>query len=419
MDHLIAKKIFGVPVVMASTFALLAAVVGLFGLDGLSPTTVQASASSDATLLVLVLMGYRYGYSIVDPDTGTDSHSAEVRNYVSWMRVVPYENHSGASSIIKIDGVTDSDGTVSLAEGSNVITVEVTAEDGETTRTYTVTVERSAEKSTDATLRGLSLAGTDFGTFSSETLSYSADVPNDVRWTRVLPSVNDSEASDVIKVEGVEDTDGLISLALGSNVITVEVTAEDGETTRTYSVTINRAAPPASHGVLTISGVAQWGETLTADTSGIRDEDGLDSASFTYQWIAADVHRSTDSEIVGATGSSYTLSANDVYKFIRVRVSFTDDAGNDESRTSEETEWVRFAMPGAPGSLDVQPAGTGEFAVSWEAPSTDGGSPITRYIVEWKLPSASWDHTQGKWWDPTSWFALTSASSTSYTITEV
>ena len=413
MNRLVVREtVYRVPIALALTAILLAVAVGLFGLNGSSPTPAQASASSDATLYVLVLMGDRYSYSIVDPDSGTDSYSAQVRNFVSWMRVVPYENHSGASSIIKIDGVTDSDGTVSLAEGSNVITVEVTAEDGETTRTYTVTVERSADKSTDATLSSLSLSGIDFGTFSSETLSYTADVPNDVRWTRVLPSVNDLGASDVIKLGGVEDTDGLISLALGSNVITVEVTAEDGETTQTYSITINRAAPPASHGLLTIAGVAQWGETLTADTSGIRDEDGFDSASFTYQWIGADFHRSTDSEIVGATGSSYTLSTSDLFKYIRVRVSFTDDAGNDESRTSEETESVKRARPGPPRSLQVQPADTGELALSWNAPLTDGGSRITQYLVEWKLPSASWGPFDREKWDD-----FTGDTSTSYTIT--
>ena len=33
-------------------------------------------------------------------------------------------------------------------------------------------------------------------------------------------------------------------LAVGENVITIEVTAEDGQTTKTYSVTITRAAAP-------------------------------------------------------------------------------------------------------------------------------------------------------------------------------
>ena len=68
------------------------------------------------------------------------------------------------------------------------------------------------------------------------------------------------------------------------------------------------------------------GGTLTADTSGIADDDGLDNVSFTDQWISND--GSTDSEIGGATGSTYTLASDDVGKTIKVRVSFTDDRGH-------------------------------------------------------------------------------------------
>ena len=70
----------------------------------------------------------------------------------------------------------------------------------------------------------------------------------------------------------------------------------------------------------TISGTAQVGETLTADTSGIADEDGLDNAAFSYQWLA------DDTEVAGATGSTYTLVEADEGKAIKVQVSFTDDA---------------------------------------------------------------------------------------------
>ena len=55
---------------------------------------------------------------------------------------------------------------------------------------------------------------------------------------------NDVEASHVIKLEGVEDPDGIVALAEGENVITIEVTAEDSETTQTYTVTVTRAAAP-------------------------------------------------------------------------------------------------------------------------------------------------------------------------------
>ena len=59
------------------------------------------------------------------------------------------------------------------------------------------------------------------------------------------------------------------------------------------------------------------GETLTADTSGITDEDDIKNASFSYQWVV------DDTAIQGATGSTYTLAESDEGKAVRVRVSFT------------------------------------------------------------------------------------------------
>ena len=87
----------------------------------------------------------------------------------------------------------------------------------------------------------------------------------------------------------------------------------------------------AATGAPTISGTAQVGQTLIASTSGIADADGVANATFTYQWLA------DDTDIDGATGSSYTLVAADEGKAIKVRVSFTDDAGNEESVTSAAT----------------------------------------------------------------------------------
>ena len=102
--------------------------------------------------------------------------------------------------MIKLGGVTDADGTVPLAQGSNVITIEVTAEDRQTTRTYTVTVTRLVTSqqnlaSSDATLSALTLSGIDFGTFSSGTTSYSASVANIVTQTTVTPTLNHSGAA--------------------------------------------------------------------------------------------------------------------------------------------------------------------------------------------------------------------------------
>ena len=169
--------------------------------------------------------------------------------------------------MIKRGGVTDVDGVVSLSVGSNVISVEVTAEDDSITKTYTVTITRAAA-STDATLKTLTLSSVNFGTFASGTTSYTAQVANSVSQTTVSPTLNDSGASYVIKRGGVTDVDGVVSLSVGSNVISVEVTAEDDSITKTYTVTITRAAAStdATLKTLTLSSV-NFGTFASGTTS--------------------------------------------------------------------------------------------------------------------------------------------------------
>ena len=111
---------------------------------------------------------------------------------------------------------------------------------------------------------------------------------------------------------------------------------EESLTSEATDAVAARANTPAT-GLPTISGTAQVGETLTAATSGIADEDGLDDVSYEYQWLA------DDTDIDGATSSSYTLADDDQGKAIKVKVSFTDDAENEESLTSEATDAVAAA----------------------------------------------------------------------------
>ena len=106
-------------------------------------------------------------------------------------------------------------------------------------------------------------------------------------------------------------------------------------------------------GAPTISGTVQVGETLTADTSGITDADGLDNATFARQWLA------DNSEIKAATNATYTLGDADEGKVIKVQVSFADDAGNAESLTSAATETVAAAEPGRSPANPTGPDGGG------------------------------------------------------------
>ena len=203
--------------------------------------TQEPPLSTDATLSGLALSEVTLAFA-----SSTTEYAASVANDVDETTVTPTTNDDGATYAIKLGGLTDADGVIPLAVGSNVITIEVTAEDGETTKTYTVTVTRAAPPlSADATLSGLTLSGIDIGAFDSSTTGYTASVANDVAETTVTPTLSDDGASYAIKLGGVADDDGTVSLAVGSNVITIEVTAEDGQTTKTYTVTVTRAAAPA------------------------------------------------------------------------------------------------------------------------------------------------------------------------------
>ena len=96
----------------------------------------------------------------------------------------------------------------------------------------------------------------------------------------------------------------------------------DNEETLTSAPTATVAARPnqPATGAPAIGGATQVGETLTADTSGIADADGLSGATYSYQWIRND--GSTDTDIQHATGSSYTLVEADEGQTIKVKVSF-------------------------------------------------------------------------------------------------
>ena len=131
-------------------------------------------------------------------------------------------------------------------------------------------------------------------------------------------------------------------------------------------------------GVPTIGGTAQVGETLTADTSGIADANGLDNATFSYQWVA------DDAEIQGATLSTYTLADSDEGKTIKVGVSFTDDAGNGETLTSEATAPVKPEEIEETQEPPAQPTGLSgtvehnAVSLTWDDPEDDS---ITGYQI--------------------------------------
>ena len=163
--------------------------------------------------------------------------------------------------------------------------------------------------------------------------------------------------------------------------IKVEVSFTDdagNEETLTSAATDAVEAAPTPNrpatGAPTISGTAQVGETLTANTSGIADADGLSDVQYEYQWL------SDDSDIAGATSLTYTLVDVDEGKAIKVEVTFTDDTGNDETLTSAATAAVApepSEPPDKPRGLEAT-VSNGQVVLTWNDPEDDS---ITGYVI--------------------------------------
>ena len=161
--------------------------------------------------------------------------------------------------------------------------------------------------------------------------------------------------------------------------VKVSFTDDNGNNeTLTSAATDSVAAEPTTNspatGAPTISGTAQVGETLTADTSDIADDDGLNNVQYEYQWLA------DDADISGATNATYTLADTDEGKAIKVRVSFTDDADNEESLTSSATDAVAAEPsepPDKPKGLEAT-VSNGQVVLTWDDPEDDS---ITGYVI--------------------------------------
>ena len=78
------------------------------------------------------------------------------------------------------------------------------------------------------------------------------------------------------------------------------------------------------------------GQTLTADTSGISDEDGLNNAVFTYRWYGTYARKTKDL----SAQSTYTVQESDIRRQIKLVVSFTDDVGYQERISATPTDAV-------------------------------------------------------------------------------
>ena len=159
---------------------------------------------------------------------GVEATAGENNTYTV---TLPYGTDVTAGSFVIV--TSDSGATVgALTNEGNVWTFTVTAEDGVTSKTYTVTVSfTEAPKSNDAGVSSITVAG--FKAVAGANNSYTVTVP----YGTVVKT-----GSFVIVTRHPRAT--VSALTNTRNIWSFTVTAEDGVTTAVYTVTVNTAALP-------------------------------------------------------------------------------------------------------------------------------------------------------------------------------
>ena len=250
-----------------------------------------------------------------------------------------------------IGGATDSTYELVAADAGKTIKVRVTfTDDGGTEETL-------VSEATDAVNTAPTGLPTISGTLRvGETLAASIDEIADADGledaTFAYQWLSNDETSDT-DIEDATDSTYTLAAADEGKTIKVRVTfTDDGDTEETLVSEATDAVNTAPTGLPTISGTAQVGETLTASIDEIADADGLDNATFAYQWVSN--NGTSDADIDDATKSTYTVAAADVGKALKVRVTFTDDGGTEETLVSEATDAVNTAPPSGLSVADAE-----------------------------------------------------------------
>ena len=285
-------------------------------------TITRASASTDATLSAISV-----GDDALDMADFTETAGVYEYDYVltygtTEVPTVTYTKSDENASVVKTDA----------ANVNGTTTLVVTAEDGTTTKTYKINFSVPAAASTDATLSDLKVGGTTITGFSAATTEYNYNIGVYETIPEVTYTVNDANAS----VDYTAATNATL-------VATIDVTAEDGTTTKTYTVTFVRAAattPTVVNESKTwdfknkVTGSVQLtsetlptvnDEFLYADLPGLTYGDGFDATAL------------VGVNIEWAYRSSNKCAQNGSFKFTtgvtgRVEVTYSNTGGSNKER---------------------------------------------------------------------------------------
>ena len=316
---------FGIAPISATNVYVIDGDDGITGgaLDNLAP-------SNNAKLQILALVPSSTLTQVAGPDY--KDYTTTVPFLSSSVKVAPTAQN--ANSTIKVNGVVVPSGgtsaSIHLSVGTNVIAIEVTAQDGIAKKTYAITVTRTAPSS-NAVLASIKttplttlteVAGADYK-------DYTASVSNAT--SSITVTATEQDATATLKINGQTVASGAASSAIplnvGDNTITIVSTAQDGTTVKTYGIKITRA--PSSNALLTILATSPKVTLTVVPGPDYRDYEGTVANAVssitvtgTLQDPNATLKVNGESEASGVASSPISLSVG--YTVINVVVTAQD-----------------------------------------------------------------------------------------------
>jgi|GEM_PF-1210982 len=273
--------------------------------DGSTTKTyaVTITRAADATLSSL---GISNGTLSPSFDSNTTNYTANVASTISSITLAPVANDPNAT--VTVNGSPNISNPVNLVVGSNTITTVVTGQDGVTKKTYTITVTRQA--AVDATLASLGISnGSLSPAFDSGTTNYTVGVDNSVATFALTPAVNDANAT--VTVNGLPISSGStsnpINLIVGNNTVTVVVTAQDGTTKKTYTITVTRAKAANAITFNALAAATYGDAPITLNATSNNTDPGA-SITYTSDNLSVATVSGSTVMIVGAGAANITAS---------------------------------------------------------------------------------------------------------------
>ncbi len=345
------------------------------GVDATSDPTGVVTADPPANTAAPTVSGTATDGNTLSATSGTWTGTAPITYAYQWLRC-----DGAGANCVDIASATADDYTLTSADVASRIRVKVTAtNDGgsaEASSSPTAVVAAAPPVNTVApSISGTELDGglltVDLGTWTGTvpiTFSY--------QWVRC-----DAAGANCTGIAGAAAaTYTLTGDDIDHRIYALVIATNDVDSAGASSALTGLigAAPPANTALPTVTGTPTDGKVLTA-TPGTWS--GTAPITYAYQWVRCDADGDNCTDITGATEATYTLTADDVTHRIRVEVTATNVAGDDDA-LSDPTA----AVAAAPPVNSVKPTITGDaydLDTLTVDPGTWTGTPEITFTYQW------------------------------------